>query len=105
MSSHLLLCMQRMTEYQSVMQSLSQKMRDLEAQTQQQQTTIVALEAALVASTAALKVSEARHERALHDQIKSVDHKATKAISNLSSEIHSELGKIRRALPPPPTGR
>ncbi|RYG65400.1 hypothetical protein EON64_11985 [archaeon] len=88
----------RQQEHQSVMATLYNKVNDLEALTKSQATHITALEAALVASTVALKASETRNEKQLQDQIKHLDNKLSRNIAAVSNEMQGEMGRVKKAV-------
>lgn len=85
--SHMDMMLKRMLEQQSVITSLHQQVHELEQARASQQSTIHGLEAALVASTAALKVSEARNEKAIRDEIARLEAKVGKTTSALGNDI------------------
>lgn len=80
------------------MATLYNKVNDLEALTKSQATHITALEAALVASTVALKASETRNEKQLQDQIKHLDNKLSRNIAAVSNEMQGEMGRVKKAV-------
>lgn len=88
----------RQQEHQSVITTLHKKVHDLEALTKSQSTQITALEAALAATTIALKASETRNEKQLQDQIKQLDSKLSRNITSVSNEMQGEMGRVKKAV-------
>ena len=97
-NSHLQLMLGRQQEHQSVIATMYTKVHELEALTKSQAAHITALEAALAASTVALKASETRNEKQLQDQIKQLDNKFSRNLTSVSNEMQGELSRVKKAV-------
>ena len=97
-TEHLLLSVQRMHEHQAVIASLHKHVKDLESCNQLQDKQIKALDAALVASTMALKASETRQAKLLQDEIYRLDQKSTKSLSSSNSATQNEITSIKKSI-------
>lgn len=85
--AHMDLMFRRLIEQQSVIQSMHQHIQSLQASRQQLQQDVVGLTTAVAAATAATKVSEARQDKLLREEIQRVDNKHSRQISNLQSDV------------------
>ena len=95
---HLQLSLGRILEHQAVITTMHNKIIELESTTAQQAALITSLQSGAAAAAVALVAHERRQDKNLEAAIRSAEQKASRNCTNVSSELHAELNKVKKSL-------
>jgi uncharacterized coiled-coil protein SlyX len=96
--SHMLLALNRVKEQEQVITMLSKKVQILETKTAHQATQLTELATGAASAMTAIAATEKRMQKLVADEVHKVESKALKKSTDLGSEMHNELNKVKRVL-------